>query len=99
MLLVIGIIFEVCCVLGLVILAVTQKRNRLVCDERLRAIQVLGDMGTKDIMRGRDPSWRLETYKKGPSYSAMVWKIWRPIGSFYLNDEGMRRAMSPEGRD
>jgi hypothetical protein len=31
--------------------------------------------------------WRFDAYAKAPTFDEMVWKVWRPVASFY-EDEG-----------
>lgn len=36
-----------------------------------------------DIDAGQSWEWRFDASQPGPSFTEMVWKMWRPVSSFY----------------
>jgi hypothetical protein len=36
-----------------------------------------------DMDSGLSWEWRFDAYQAGPSFTEMVWKMWRPVSSFY----------------
>lgn len=71
------------------------RRNTAVYRERSRVIRLIHEANLADIEAGRfDYHWRYEAYEAGPSYEAMAWQLWRPVGSFFDDDA----LATPQGK-
>lgn len=77
--LVIGIIVLVASAMPVALFRRCRKVDA-VRSERLRQIY---DQAASDMSGGESWEWRFDTYRTGPSFTEMVWKIWRPVSSFY----------------
>lgn len=66
-------------------------RNNRVCEYRLKMIDVIHQANLQDF---KSSEWRWQQYK-AVSYDAMLYKIWRPLSSFY-DEEAIKRGQSHE---
>lgn len=41
------------------------------------------EQAVADMNAGLSWEWRFEAARTGPTFNQMVWKVWRPVSSFY----------------
>lgn len=58
-------------------------RNCLVYEARMAVIDKIDRLTTQDIRAGREWRWRIEGYRTGPGYEAMLLQFWRPASAFH----------------
>lgn len=71
-------------------------RNHRVSSYRLDLIHRIGSAARQDFADFgiSDPSRRFDLFEAGPSHREMVFKFWKPLSSFFDEDEllGPRRS-------
>ena len=58
-------------------------RCRLVEAARSQRLKESYEQAVTDMNAGLSWEWRFEDARTGPTFNQMVWKIWRPVSSFY----------------
>ena len=68
-------------------------RCRQVDAMRSRKLRESYDGAVADMNAGEQSwEWRFDAYQKGPSFNEMVWKVWRPVSSFYEDRQPSPKA-------
>lgn len=63
--------------------AVLFRRCRQVDAMRSQKLRESYEDAKTDIDSGQSWEWRFDAYQNGPTFTEMVWKLWRPLSSFY----------------
>jgi len=81
-------------VVGVIVLAaaalpvVLFLRCRQVDALRSRMLRKSYQDAVADMQSGQSWEWRFEAVRTGPTFTQMVWKVWRPVSSFYEEPPG-----------
>lgn len=73
----------------LIFCAICAVRNMMVHTERIEVLTRLGRLADEDIVNEREWRWRYDAFNK-ISYDEMVFKIWKPISSFYKDADFLK---------
>jgi hypothetical protein len=67
-------------------------RCRQIDAVRRQKLRESYDAATADVSAGQQSwEWRFDSYQNAPSFDEMVWKVWRPVESFYDGRTGVKR--------